>query len=67
MRRIVDELSLDAATDGDAQDHLVILRHTLMNPGLIDRRIDISYIDLYFRHLEKRIEVLLRRSKRGAI
>ena len=26
MRRILDELSLDAATDGDAEDHLVILR-----------------------------------------
>ena len=38
----------------------MILRHTLMNPWLIDRYNDISYIELYFRHLEKRIDVLLR-------
>ena len=59
MRRILDELSLDAATDGDAEDHLVILRHTLMNPWLIDDRNGISYIDMYFQYLEQRIGVLL--------
>ena len=59
MRRILDELSLDAATDGDAEDHLVILRHTLMNPWLIDDRNGISYIDMYFQYLEQRIGALL--------
>ena len=59
MRRILDELGLDAATDSDAEDHLVILRHTLMNPWLIDERNGISYIDMYFQHLEQRIGVLL--------
>ena len=61
MGRILAALGLQPGRDdGDGEDHLVILRHTLMNPWLIDRRNDISYIDLYFRHLEKRIEVLLR-------
>ena len=59
MRRILDELGLDAATDGDAEDHLVILRHTLMNPWLIDDRNGISYIDMYFQYLEQRIGGLL--------
>ena len=42
------------------EDHLVILRHTLMNPWLIDRSNGISYIELYFQHLERRIAALLR-------
>ena len=58
MRRILDVLGLDPATEGDAEDHLVILRHTLMNPWLIDRHNGISYIALYFRHLEQRIDAL---------
>jgi glutamate/tyrosine decarboxylase-like PLP-dependent enzyme len=58
MRRILDELGLAAATDGDAEDHLVILRHTLMNPWLIDERNGISYIDMYFQYLEQRIGAL---------
>jgi glutamate/tyrosine decarboxylase-like PLP-dependent enzyme len=58
MRRILDSLGLDPATEGDAEDHLVILRHTLMNPWLIDRHNGISYIALYFRHLEQRIDAL---------
>ena len=58
MRRILDALGLDPATEVDAEDHLVILRHTLMNPWLIDRHNGISYIALYFRHLEQRIDAL---------
>ena len=58
MRRILDALGLDPAAEGDAEDHLVILRHTLMNPWLIDRHNGISYIALYFRHLEQRIDAL---------
>ena len=61
MGRILAALGLRPGSDvGDGEDHLVILRHTLMNPWLIDRYNDISYIELYFRHLEKRIDVLLR-------
>ncbi|QIL20300.1 pyridoxal-dependent decarboxylase [Thermomonas sp. HDW16] len=59
MQRILDALDLDAAADGDEEDHLVILRHTLMNPWLIDRHNGISYIDMYFQYLEKRIGALL--------
>ena len=59
MQRILDALDLDAAIDGDDEDHLVILRHTLMNPWLIDRHNGISYIDMYFQYLEKRIGALL--------
>jgi glutamate/tyrosine decarboxylase-like PLP-dependent enzyme len=57
--RILDALGLESATDADAEDHLVILRHTLMNPWLIDERNGISYIDMYFRYLEQRIGALL--------
>ncbi|GAB1407255.1 pyridoxal-dependent decarboxylase [Thermomonas brevis] len=60
MGRILDTLGLQAARDESDEDHLVILRHTLMNPWLIDRSNNISYIELYFRHLERRIETLLR-------
>jgi glutamate/tyrosine decarboxylase-like PLP-dependent enzyme len=47
-------LQLDPATlrEGEDSDRLVILRHTLMNPFLLDDENGISYIELYFRHLE---------------
>ena len=41
-----------------AADRLVILRHTLMNPYLIDSENGISYIDRYFEFLERRIAQL---------
>ena len=47
-----------AATGNDGADRLVILRHTLMNPYLIDHENDISYIDLYFEHLARRVRAL---------
>lgn len=40
--------------DGDA-DHLVILRHTLMNPYLLDVENGISYIERYFEYLFVRL------------
>lgn len=50
--RDLGELDIDPTTmDDDEADRLVILRHTLMNPYLIDRENGISYIDLYFDHL----------------
>ena len=55
----LDALGLEDGADEDGEHHLVILRHTLMNPWLIDRHNGISYIDLYFRHLEQRIAALL--------
>ena len=57
MQRMLDALGLDPATDGD-DDHLVILRHTLMNPYLIDHVNGISYIDMYFDYLAERMRVL---------
>ncbi|MGB0134757.1 MAG: pyridoxal-dependent decarboxylase, partial [Dokdonella sp.] len=61
MRRILDQLGLDTASldgSGDGDDRLVILRHTLMNPYLIDHENGISYIDLYFGYLEERVRQL---------
>ena len=55
MQRILEALGIDPATldpdDGDA-DRLILLRHTLMNPYLIDHENRISYIDRYFGYLE---------------
>ena len=53
MHRILENLGVDPATmtdDTDA-DRLVILRHTLMNPYLLDHENGISYIDHYFDYL----------------
>ena len=56
-KRIVDRLGLDPpAGEGDAC--LVILRHTLMNPYLIDHENGISYIHGYFEHLTTRVRAL---------
>ncbi|HEU4991088.1 MAG TPA: pyridoxal-dependent decarboxylase [Luteimonas sp.] len=58
-RRILGALGLEAPVPG-GDDGLVILRHTLMNPYLLDRENGISYIALYFAHLEERIRARLR-------
>ncbi len=59
-RRILDALGLDQATLGeDGGDRLMILRHTLMNPYLIDHENGISYIDRYFDYLGGRVRALL--------
>ncbi|MEO6263700.1 MAG: pyridoxal-dependent decarboxylase [Luteimonas sp.] len=60
MQRILDALSLDPATlGGEHDDRLLILRHTLMNPYLIDHENGISYIDRYFDFLARRTRALL--------
>ncbi|MEO7934754.1 MAG: pyridoxal-dependent decarboxylase [Dokdonella sp.] len=60
MHRILDALELDPASlnDEDGKDRLVILRHTLMNPYLIDHENGISYIELYFDYLQERVRRL---------
>jgi hypothetical protein len=60
--RVLSELSLDPASllpEHDGADRLVILRHTLMNPFLSDGENGISYIDLYFDYLGRRVRALL--------
>lgn len=57
--RIFDALHLDTASLDAGSDHLLILRHTLMNPYLIDRENDISYIDRYFECLARRVRNLV--------
>jgi len=60
MRRILHALGLDPDTlGGDNDDRLLILRHTLMNPYLIDQENGISYIDRYFEFLARRTAALL--------
>ncbi len=61
MQHILESLGLDPETldaDDDSGDRLMILRHTLMNPFLIDHANDIDYIGSYFRHLAGRMEKL---------
>jgi len=58
--RILTGLGLDPhslGTDED-NDRLVILRHTLMNPYLIDHENGISYIERYFEFLARRVRAL---------
>jgi len=55
LQRIAGELRLDPATFEADADRLVILRHTLMNPYLIDAENGISYIDRYFDYLAMRV------------
>ncbi len=58
--RILTGLGLQEtqSADDDDSDRLIILRHTLMNPFLIDRENGISYIDLYFYFLAARVRAL---------
>ncbi|MCK9488474.1 MAG: pyridoxal-dependent decarboxylase [Xanthomonadales bacterium] len=60
MGRILAGLGLDPATLGqdEGSDRLLILRHTLMNPYLIDRENGISYIQRYFAYLATLITAL---------
>lgn len=53
--RVLAALGLDPASLNDGADHLLILRHTLMNPYLIDHENGISYIDRYFDFLARRV------------
>src|SRR3546814_7729003 len=58
MARILALVGIDPATldpDGDDNDRLVILRHTLMNPYLIAHTNHISSIERYLNPLAPRI------------
>ena len=56
--RIFHALGLDTSSIDPDQDKLMILRHTLMNPYLIDHENGVSYIDRYFDFLGRRIRAL---------
>jgi hypothetical protein len=56
--RIFAALGLDVASLDPDEDRLLILRHTLMNPYLIDHENGISYIDRYFDFLGRRVRAL---------
>ena len=64
--RILRELDIDPATwvvvpeDHETEsDHLFLLRHTLMNPFLLEGPKGESYIDLYWRFLETSVDEAL--------
>jgi glutamate/tyrosine decarboxylase-like PLP-dependent enzyme len=57
--RIAGALGLDPASFVADDDRLLILRHTLMNPFLIDHENGISYIDRYFDFLARRVRSLI--------
>jgi len=67
--RLFDALGLDPQTldpDDDRADRLAILRHTLMNPFLLDSENGISYIDQYFDYLRRRVLQLRAAQPRAA-
>jgi len=66
LRRIADSLGLDPAGFVQGDECLVILRHTLMNPYLLDAENGISYIDRYFDFLGERVHDLLSRDAQPA-
>jgi glutamate/tyrosine decarboxylase-like PLP-dependent enzyme len=64
--RILEALDIDPATfvgvpedDARESDHIFILRHTLMNPWLLDGPEARSYIEMYWDHLEGLIDEAL--------
>ena len=64
--RLLRDLGIDPATfvvlparPGEEADHIFILRHTLMNPFLMDGPGERNYIDLYWDFLEEAIDAAL--------
>ena len=64
--RILNSLGIDHETfvtlpngSGREADHIYVLRHTLMNPWLLDGPEGSSYIDLYWEYLEEVIDEVL--------
>ena len=63
--RILRDLGIDPATfvavpakRGEEADHIFILRHTLMNPFLMDGPRERNYIDMYWDFLEEAINAV---------
>ena len=60
--RVLASLDLDPATldaGGEDDDRIVILRHTLMNPFLLDTGNGISYLEMYFEYLGRTAAALM--------
>ncbi len=65
---LLDALGLDGESldaEREDADRLVILRHTLMNPFLIDSENGISYIESYFHYLETQVLALCQARQPG--
>lgn len=61
LARILERIGLDASSfHASSEDRLIILRHTLMNPYLLDEENGVSYIDRYFEYLGERLAALLK-------
>ena len=56
FHRVLQRLGLE---DDPAEDKLFILRHTLMNPWLIDEANGVNYLDLYSEFLERTLREAL--------
>lgn len=54
LQTLLARLGLSADSWG-VDDRIHILRHTIMNPFLLDAENGVSYIDMYFEFLERRI------------
>lgn len=59
MSDLLQRLGLDAGGRSPADQRIAVLRHTLMNPFLLDEENAISYIDGYFACLERLMQPLL--------
>lgn len=62
MRRLLLDLGLDSDEPArlEREDaRLFVLRHTLMNPFLIDEVNNINYLDRYLAYLARRVRALI--------
>ena len=55
-RQLLEKLQIAAAPGQAGDEHLLILRHTIMNPFVLDAENGISYIDRYFEYLSRRVQ-----------
>ncbi|WP_332309402.1 pyridoxal phosphate-dependent decarboxylase family protein [Pseudomarimonas arenosa] len=61
MQGLLQQLGLDCGSPDEIErqdTRLIVLRHTLMNPFLIDEVNDRNYLDGYFEFLQRRVKAL---------
>lgn len=56
---LLEQLHLAVPESEWASARLLVLRHTIMNPFMLDGQSGVSYIDRYFEFLSRRIDALL--------